>query len=443
MTSPNANHQGSIQIKGDTVIFERVEIKDPVIAAEFRSALENEIDLVEYAFSLLDIGARTAALRTNSAGAEKIEASLKSAKDGINETARSLEETIKKQVKDLAAEDGQLLKGIETLIERYQDEIEELANGEESELRKVMLKMLRDAKDEISKDVKGTVQSQEAKLSQLLDPQNPQSPLRSLANKVEEVAKSLAEMRELEQVETAVAEVIETGVVGGLEYEEVAVQHLQRIAAAAQDDCESTGTITGRVPRSKMGDAVIDLKLGGKVYARMVMEAKNKSLSKLDWEKEAKGSKENRAATGFIGMCKHLSDMPNGSRLLILDAQSIVLAYNPDLDDPQLLALVYQVVKMNTLNNAGGFDGIDMAEVNVSLQEALKSLERFDALGKQVSAIENAAKSIRKEAGEIREAVETRIMQVQRAIATELEPAALEASSIEDVGLASPKELEE
>lgn len=443
MTSSNANHQGSIQIKGDTVIFERVEIKDPVIAAEFRSALENEIDLVEYAFSLLDIGARTAALRTNSAGAEKIEASLKSAKDGINETARSLEETIKKQVKDLAAEDGQLLKGIETLIERYQDEIEELANGEESELRKVMLKMLRDAKDEISKDVKGTVQSQEAKLSQLLDPQNPQSPLRSLANKVEEVAKSLAEMRELEQVETAVAEVIETGVVGGLEYEEVAVQHLQRIAAAAQDDCESTGTITGRVPRSKMGDAVIDLKLGGKVYARMVMEAKNKSLSKLDWEKEAKGSKENRAATGFIGMCKHLSDMPNGSRLLILDAQSIVLAYNPDLDDPQLLALVYQVVKMNTLNNAGGFDGIDMAEVNVSLQEALKSLERFDALGKQVSAIENAAKAIRKEAGEIREAVETRIMQVQRAIATELEPAALEASSIEDVELESRKELEE
>ena len=443
MNNSPANHRGSIQINGDTVIFERVEIKDPVIAAEFRSALENEIDLVEYAFSLLDIGARTAALRTNSAGAEKIEASLKSAKEGINETARSLEETIKKQVKELAAEDGLLLKGIEGLIERYQDELEELANGEESELRKVMIKMLRDAKLEISNDVKGTVQSQEAKLSQLLDPQNPQSPLRGLANKVEEVAKSLSELRELEKVETAVAEVIETGVFGGLEYEDIAVQHLQRIASAAQDDCEATGDVTGRIPRNKMGDAVIDLKVGGKLYARMVMEAKNKALSKLDWEREEKGAKENRAASGFIGMCKHLKDMPNGSRLLILDPQSIVLAYNPEIDDPQLLALVYQVVKMNTLNNAGGFDGINMAEVNVSLQEALTALERFDELGKQVSAIENAAKKIRKEADDIRTSVSTHIGQVQRAIATELEPAALEASSVEDAEFETPKELEE
>ena len=438
----NSLNRGTVQIQGDTVTFDQVVINDAVIAAEFKSALEQGVDLIEYTHSLLDIAARTAALRSNTAGAEKIEASLKSAKEGIKETAKNLEETIKKQVTDLASEDGQLLKGIEILIERYQDEIEELANGEDSELRKVMLKMLREAKDEISKDVKGTVASQEQKLGQLLDPQNPLSPLRQLATKVDEVAKSLAELREQEKVETAVAEVIETGVFGGVEYEEVAVQHLQRIAAAAQDDCEATGSVTGRVARSKMGDAVIDLKVGGKVYARMVMEAKNKALSKSDWEKEAKGSKENRAASGFIGMCKHLADMPNGSRLMILDAQSIVLAYNPDIDDPQLLALVYQVVKMNTLNNAGGFDGIDMVEVNVSLQEALKALERFDALGKQVSAIENAAKAIRKEAGEIRDAVETKIGQVQRAIATELEPAALEASSIESAELESPKELE-
>ena len=418
---------GQIKVSDGTITFVDVVIKDAVIAAGFTSAIEAGVDPVEFAYSLLDIGARTASLRSNTAGAEKIEASINQAKTSISETAKTLEEAVKKQVKDLAADDGVLIKGIQSIIDTYQEEVEELASGEDSELRKAMLKLLKDAKEEISKDVKNTVDAQRKAIGELLDPANATSPLRSLAEKMQGVVDSIEEIKRESATEVAVAEALETGITGGLDYESVAVNATQQVASLAGDDCEHTGGFTGRVPRSKMGDGVVDLKVGGKVYGRIVVEAKNSKLTKKDWEAEAKGSKENRGASGFIGFCKHPNDMPNNSKILILDPQTIVIQFNPEFEDLTFLALVYQIVKMNTLNNAGKLDGLDIAEVNINLQEAIRELGDFDELKKTASSIENGAIKVKKQADSIRKGVQDRINKVQQAIAKEFESQALES----------------
>jgi hypothetical protein len=418
---------GQIEVNDGTITFVDVVIKDAVIAADFTSAIEAGVDPVEFAYSLLDIGARTASLRSNTAGAEKIEASINQAKTSISETAKTLEEAVKKQVKDLAADDGVLIKGIQSIIDTYQEEVEELASGEDSELRKAMLKLLKDAKEEISKDVKNTVDAQRKAIGELLDPANATSPLRSLAEKMQGVVDSIEDIKRESATEVAVAEALETGITGGLDYESVAVNATQQVASLAGDDCEHTGGFTGRVPRSKMGDGVVDLKVGGKVYGRIVVEAKNSKLTKKDWEAEAKGSKENRGASGFIGFCKHPNDMPNNSKILILDPQTIVIQFNPEFEDLTFLALVYQIVKMNTLNNAGKLDGLDIAEVNINLQEAIRELGDFDELKKTASSIENGAIKVKKQADSIRKGVQDRINKVQQAIAKEFESQALES----------------
>jgi hypothetical protein len=418
---------GQIKVSDGTITFVDVVIKDAVIAAEFTSAIEAGVDPVEFAYSLLDIGARTASLRSNTAGAEKIEASINQARTSISETAKILEEAVRKQVKDLAADDGVLIKGIQSIIDTYQEEVEELASGEDSELRKAMLKLLKDAKEEISKDVKNTVDAQRKAIGELLDPANATSPLRSLAEKMQGVVDSIEEIKRESATEVAVAEALETGITGGLDYESVAVNATQQVASLAGDDCEHTGGFTGRVPRSKMGDGVVDLKVGGKVYGRIVVEAKNSKLTKKDWEAEAKGSKENRGASGFIGFCKHPYDMPNNSKILILDPQTIVIQFNPEFEDLTFLALVYQIVKMNTLNNAGKLDGLDIAEVNINLQEAIRELGDFDELKKTASSIENGAIKVKKQADSIRKGVQDRINKVQQAIAKEFESQALES----------------
>ena len=430
------NISGEVTLVNDSIVFKNVTVTDPVVVAEFKSAIASGAEASEFALALLEIGARTASLRSNTAGAEKLEASINQAKSAITETAKSFEDAVKKQVKDLADDDGLLIKGIQQLIDTYQDEVEELASGEESELRKAMLKLLREAKEEIAKDVKNTVDAQRKSIGELLDPSNPTSPLKPLASLVQGVSDSLNQMIHDSDKEVAVAEVLEAGIDGGNSYEEVAVSAVQKVAALAGDDCEHTGDVTGRVPKSKMGDGVVDLKVGGKVFGRLVLEAKNSSLTKKDWEKEIKGAKANRGATGFLGLCKHLKDMPNSSKLMIMDPQTIIIQFNPETEDLTFLALVYQIVKMNVLNNAGSLDGVDIADINMSLQDAISELDEFVQLKKNASAIENSAKAIKAQADKIKSGVQQKIGQIQQAIRAGLEPESLESTS-------SPREIEE
>jgi hypothetical protein len=91
-----------------------------------------------------------------------------------------------------------------------------------------------------------------------------------------------------------------------------------------------------------------------------------------------------------------------------------------------VLHLVYQVVKLNTLRATGNLEDLDMASINKQLEDALAALKKFDNISKQASAIENSVKSIRKEAGEIRELMTDNIAAVRKAIAQGIEPAALQ-----------------
>ena len=403
------------------------------VVAEFNGALASGKDPAEFLNSLISLGAQVVALGSNTASAEKIDASVDQAKLAIREVAEHFEESIQKQVAGFASQDGSLVKGFNTIIEQFRDGIEEM--GEDSPLRSAMLKSLDDAKEKIHNDIKTQVSDQKREIAELLDPASPGSPLRSLSDKLDALGGAVEKVQLEVAKEIAVAEVVEGGVVGGLDYEAEAVSVVQRIAAMGGDDCELTGHVTGRVPRSKKGDGVVDLKVGATVADRIVVEAKNSPLTKPDWERERVGSKENRAANGFIGLCKHLEDMPNASRLMILDAKSIVVAFDPERDDAQLLYLVYQMVKLNTLSSSGRLDELNIVEVRRGLDDALKALEKFDSLTKHASAIENSAAAIKRDALAIRTVIEERLGQAQIAMSLEANleeleapgPAALEA----------------
>jgi len=410
----------SVTVTTSSVEIVDVSISDVHIVAEFNAASELGKDPQEFLGSLLSLGAQVVALGSHTASAEKIDASIDQAKASIKEVAKDFEATIEKQVANFAAEDGELVKGFTSIIDQFRVGIEEMTAGEDSPMRSAMLKSLDDAKDKIHKDIKEQVAAQRADMADLLDPHNPTSPLRSLSDKLD-VLGSAVEKVQLEMTkEVAVAEYAEAGVEGGLDYEDEAIGWVQQIASLAGDDCVPTGNVTGRVPRSKKGDATVDLKVGANVADRMVVEAKNSPLSKLDWEKECVGSKDNRAANAFIGLCKHFEDMPNGSRLMILDSQSIVLAFDPAKDDAQLLYLVYQLVKMNALSSSGRIDELNIADVRKNLDDAVKALEKFDGLMKEASAIENSASKIKTHASSIRSIVADSLGAAQVAMALDV-----------------------
>ncbi len=403
----------SVELRDSKVIIEGIIINDPVVLANVKSAIDASRDPEDAVRSMLVLGAQVMSLSSNSAGAETIEASIGHAKQAIQEATQALDDSVKKQLTEVLAEDGQLAKNMDTVMASFRVQIEAMTAGEDSPIRASMLKSLDETQKKIREDVLAQITSQKSQIATLLDPLDPTSPLRSIVEKIESLGKSIDYLKEGLAKEAAVAEIVEAGVFGGLDYEELAVKAVQSIASYAGDDCEPTGNVTGRIARSKMGDGVVDLKVGAQVYSRIVLEAKNKALSKLDWEKEAQGSKQNRAAMGFIGLCKHLSDMPNASRILILDSRSIVVAFDSERDDLQLLALVYQLVKLNTLSNAGSSEDIDLGEVNNSLEAALKALEKFDLITKNASAIRNAADSITKDANFVRSQISEELENAQ------------------------------
>jgi hypothetical protein len=424
-----------VEVSPQQVLIREHTITEAAVVAEFNSALAAGKDPAEFLSALVSLGAQVVALGSNTASAEKIDASVDQARLAIREVAESFEQNIQKQVAGFVSEEGSLITGFNAIIDQFRDGIEEMTAGEDSPLRSAMLKSLDDAKDKIHHDIKTQVSDQKREIAQLLDPASPTSPLRSLSDKLDALGGAVERVQLEVAKEIAVAEIVEGGVVGGIDYEDEAVAIVQRIAAMAGDDCEPTGHVTGRVARSKKGDGVVDLKVGATVADRIVVEAKNSALTKLDWERECGGSKENRAANGFIGLCKHLDDMPNASRIMILDSRSIVLAFDPEHDDAQLLYLVYQMIKLNTLSSSGRLDEVNIVEVRRSLDDALKALERFDNLTKSASAIENSAASIKKDALAIRSIIAERLGDAKIAMSLEAnleelrapEAAALEA----------------
>ena len=424
----------SVEIQGNEIVIKEHSVTDLAVVAEFTAASDAGKELPEFLNSLLSLGAQVVALGSHTASAEKIDASVDQAKTAIREVAENFEDAIKKQVTGFAAGDGTLVKGFNSVLDQFRNEIEEMTAGEDSPLRAAMLKSLDDAKEKIHQDITSQVSNQKKDFAELLDPSSPTSPLRALSDKLDALGSAIEKVQ-LEVIkDVVVAELVESTTMGGLAYEDVAIGIVQRIAAMAGDDCESTGHITGRVSKSKKGDGVVDLKVGATVADRVVIEAKNKALSKLDWERESLGSKDNRAANGFIGLCKHLDDMPNGSRIMILDSQSIVLAFDPDNDDAQILYLVYQLVKMNTLSNSGQLDEVNIVEVRRSLDDAMKALEKFDNLTKNASAIENSAASIKKDALAIRTIITDRLGAAQLAMSLE--------ANLDELGMPEVGELE-
>ena len=408
----------SIEVTRERIVIHELEISEPVVIAEFWAAQDTGSDVVGLCIKILSLGAQVVALGSHAASAEKLDASIGSAKVAIQGAVENVAATLKTQLSELVDEDGALVRNVSQIVEDLRDNLESLTAGEESPLRVAMLKSLEDAQSRIQTDIARQVSEQRKELAELLDAEKPTSPLRVLTTKLDALTTSLKEIREERSREIAVAEVVEAGVIGGLQYEDVAMAYVQRMANLAGDECERTGNVTGRVSKSKKGDGVVHLMVGGIDQARVVVEAKNKAMTRREWEEEAKGAKENRAAGSFLGLCKHVGDMPTGGRLMVLSQSDIVISFNPEVDDVELLALTYQLLKLNAMRGFGTLDEVSTATVNEALNEALAALERFDGIGKEVSAIRNAADRIKQTGEAIRESIQRSLRRAQVVLST-------------------------
>lgn len=399
-------NKGQVEV-GQTVEIRNLQISDPQVVAAVAAAKAEDRDLVEYITRSVEIGVKALQLTGVTLGIDQLADGVANAQQAMSNVTKSTAEDLKKHLKDITSKESPFAKAIEEYLVKFEEQLTELTGGEESPIREGIQKELNALSKNMLDGFTRMASSQRDDIAKLLDVDNAQSPLRILSTKLVNVSESVELIKsKLDEKRGAEIE-FEKSTRKGLPYETAAIDAISEIAVKSEDEPLATGGTPGR-GKAKKGDAVIGLREGLVPKAKLVVEAKNMSSMKTDaakrkyWLGQAEGARRNRGAIGFLGLCKNLEDMPGKRRLIALDqlGQNLVLAYDPDKDQDEFLALVYQVVKMHCLSALSNGVDINPVALNARVQNSLDLLEKF-------SEIEDSALAINKEVGKVRLVAET------------------------------------
>lgn len=409
-----------IKLSNGKLTIEALEVTAPQVVLAAKAAEADGRDLAEYVTSAIEIGVTALQASSVSIGVEVLAENIDKASANFEKSSGDFQKNIKADLAKILGPEGSFPETLTQRLEEFTESLEELTAGDDSPIGKALQAKLAETARTLKEDFSIATRNQSAHIAKLFDPENAESPLRFIKTEFEAVTSAVREVKQEVAINAKLVEMKAITPIGGREYEDDAIAAVQEVTAWAGDECEATGKLTGAIPRNKMGDGVIDLRAGATVVSRIVVECKDGLNTKNQWLKEMEGAKANRRAKGFIGLCKNVDDMPGRARLVFLDSQSVLLAFDPAQDDVQMLHLIYQMVKMNTMRSAGALDQLDMATVSASLDDSLKAIDDFTEVLKQVKAIENSAKYIRDGIGKSSKRIAENVGIIQEAISASL-----------------------
>lgn len=417
-------HENESVTVGAKLHIASITIDDPTVVAAFGAAQAEERDLVEYAKGAVIIGVKALQVTGVSLGIEQLSDGITNAQQAMTTVTQQLADNLHQRLELVAGEDGVLSKAVSSTLEDFEKKLEQLTGGEKSPIREGIRAQLQVLSDNLLKGLAEASSTQRNETAKLLDIEDPQSPLRLLASNIRVISESITSLHaKLENSKGAEIEA-QAGTRKGLSYEKDAIDAVNEIARRSQDEPLATGGSTG-VGTSKKGDGVVRLREGLVVKANLVVEAKNMSSKKTDtsrlkyWNEQAEAAIKNRGAIGFLGLCKNISDMPGGQRLIALDkmGRNIVVAYNPDKGEDEFLALVYQVVKMHCLSTVSTGVEINPVALQSFVEGGLTKLNDFGKVAEEVGVIRKSAGKIL----EISEAIKDDIHSYLRSIRREID----------------------
>jgi hypothetical protein len=421
MTNSN---EGSVSV-GATVVIESLEISDAQVVATVKAAQAENRNLVDYITTSVEIGVKALQATGVNLGIEQLADGIADAERTMGKVGKELAVNLHEKLEAIAGDQGSFTNTIKQSLEEFAQELEKMTGGENSPIREGIKKQLDAVSKALTENFTRTTVNQKDEIAKMLDIENAQSPLRGMAQSLNTLGESVIRIQTtLDEAKGRAVEAVKGTRKGGT-YETSAIAAVAEIARASSDEPLATGGTPGKGGTAKKGDGVIRLREGLTVKANLVVEAKNMSSKKTDlarlkyWSEQAESARKTRGAIGFLGLCKNLSDMPGGARIVALDklGQNLVLAYDPDNNEDEMLALVYQVVKMHCLSIVSTGVEINPAAMNSYVESSLAILERFDAIEGAVGTIKTQADSIRTVSEGIKDDLTSHLRSMRREIA--------------------------
>jgi hypothetical protein len=109
--------------------------------------------------------------------------------------------------------------------------------------------------------------------------------------------------------------------------------------------------------------------------------------------------------------------MPNvGQRVWIDDMKSVVIAFDPEHEDPELLRSIYQFVKLTSMTRSGELGENQAAKLLTHINSSIATIDKFNEANRNLTGLETSTKSLRTILGDIRTVLERELVEAQKTI---------------------------
>jgi hypothetical protein len=297
-------------------------------------------------------------------------------------------------------ENPELLDKLRPLLDKFAIDLDSKVSRQTGELLEKAAKQF-DPADPTSPMAKhaADLATQQAKLTALMEKNHTE-----LANKVEELTTAL----KVEEARRTLAKV--TPIKGGSFEDEIHTIMLE-IAGGLGDEYADTSRIIGHLSRCKKGDGLLTVDGGS---TRVVLEMTDSA--RIGWGAYFDEAERNRAAAACLGLVRTSSQ--NGDQTIrVLGARRVVMAFDPQQDDPELLRTVVMLLRTVAIAATVRTGGTEIAKAEEKITEALAQLAKIASVKKLASSIQKSAMKIDEESTGLHDAIHRLLDQALGALA--------------------------
>jgi hypothetical protein len=430
-----AKHPAHFDVATSAVIVEHMVIRDGDVVREAQRwtsgergpVIENvdrlaHADLTNYVTEALRIGAHALSVTGQAQESRALERMLKEVGDKTaDSTTRAAEVTgravkeaseavakaaneAKKAITEVDVQSRQEFTTAVTAAKRdLNTEVRRIFGGQSPELVERLQPLLNKFSTDLDAKVSAGTSELLAKAAKQFDPTDPTSPMAKhaaalsahqeqltqqldknhaeLASKVDQLSTALR----VQEARTTLAKVTP---IKGDSYARQIHTLMLGIAGGLGDEYDDTSAMAGRLPRCKKGDGVLTIDAGS---ARVVMEATDSA--RVGWSDYLDEAERNRDAAASLGLVR-TSDQNGGQTIRVIGARRVVMAFDPENDDPDLLRTVVMLLRTTAVTASARKGAHQVATAEEKINEAVTQLAKIDSVKKLADAIQKSATKI-------------------------------------------------
>ncbi len=405
-----------VHLTPDSLLVTRLRTTDPDVVDGARRVHGRGGSLDAYVQTAMTVGAKAIAMAGGVSAVDTVASRIDALGTHMAMAADASAARVQAAV-ERAADDrtGTVAVAVRDSLDRLTRDLTGLVAGDGGPLRTAVDATLRDATDQAAARVERALAASSEQVRAALSPADPAGPFAALRHEVlrasddtrRELGEQLAEVRTLIAVARERADVMERTAVKGASYEAMVLDRVSGLGHGAGDTVDGTGSDTGLVAHAKSGDAVVTVGAGTarSLDVRIVVEAKDATLSSEKWRRELDAARRNRGAVAGIGVVRGAPRMPGGRRVHVIDPCNVVVAWDPTADGADdLLAAAYLLVRSAAVQAvaAGSGDGLDRAALTSAVHDAYEALTGFDALDRAAGTARRGLEDLTKAADSLR-----------------------------------------